>query len=145
MVPWAQAGDVFAGGHPEPDGWLVTQRVLHHQMASGATCLSALGADGNGTLGRPANGSKGCGAVMRAAPLGFFYQRAAGTWDAACDIAAITHGHPDGIHPAGVLAVIIRLLADGRPLAGAISGFKGRSELAVTGHGKIRACRHGAQ
>ncbi len=70
----------------------------------------------------PANDSKGCGAVMRAAPVGFFCRTAAQAWDTACEIAAITHGHQDGIHPAGVLAVIVRLLADGQPLGVALAG-----------------------
>ena len=54
---------------------------------------------------------------MRTAPVGFCYATVSQTWDAACDMAAITHGHPDGIHPAGVLAVTVRLLADGEQLA----------------------------
>lgn len=119
-VAWAQAGAEFAAHSSEPDGWLVQQPILHHRMAPGNTCLSALRSGGNGTISQPANDSKGCGAVMRAAPVGFFYDTATEAWDAACDIAAITHGHPDGIEPAGVLAVTIRLLADGQPLAAAL-------------------------
>jgi len=119
-VPWAQAGAPFAADGSEPDGWLVSQPVLHRRMAPGTTCLSALKAGGTGTVSAPANNSKGCGAVMRAAPVGFFYPGPAETWEGACEIAAITHGHPDGIYPAGVLAVAVRLLADGRPLADAV-------------------------
>ena len=116
-VPWPQAGAEFAVGHPRPDGWLASEPLLHRQMAPGNTCLSELHAGGSGTISRPANDSKGCGAVMRTAPVGFCYPTLSETWDAACDIAAITHGHPDGIHPAGVLAVTIRLLADSEQLA----------------------------
>lgn len=119
-ILWAQAGGEFAGSIPEPDGWLVRQKELHHQMAPGNTCLSALRAGGTGTVNEPANGSKGCGAVMRAAPIGFFFATADDVWDVACQMAAITHGHPDGIYPAGVLAITIRLIADGQPLADAI-------------------------
>jgi ADP-ribosylglycohydrolase len=119
-VPWAQAGAQFAESEPEPDGWLVRQQLLHRQMAPGNTCLSALRAGGTGTVTEPANDSKGCGAVMRAAPIGFFFATPGEAWDAACEIAAITHGHPDGIYPAGVLAVAIRLIADGQPLADAL-------------------------
>jgi ADP-ribosyl-[dinitrogen reductase] hydrolase len=119
-VAWAQVGAEFTAHSSEPDGWLVQQPVLHRLMAPGNTCLSALRSGGNGTISQPANDSKGCGAVMRTAPVGFFYNTAAETWDAACDIAAITHGHPDGIQPAGVLAVTIRLIADGQPLAAAL-------------------------
>lgn len=119
-VAWAQAGAEFAGDSTAPDGWLVEQPVLHHKMAPGNTCLSALHSGARGTVSEPANDSKGCGAVMRAAPVGFFYRSASETWEAACEIAAITHGHPDGIQPAGVLAVTIRLLCDGQPLASAL-------------------------
>jgi ADP-ribosyl-[dinitrogen reductase] hydrolase len=58
---------------------------------------------------------------MRAAPAGFFCGSPARAWDTGCEIAAITHGHPDGIHPAGVLAAAIRMLADGYQLATALS------------------------
>ena len=119
-VPWPQAGEEFAAAHPCPDGWLVSQPSLHRRMAPGSTCLSALRAGGGGTVDSPANDSKGCGAVMRAAPVGFFFDSAAEVWGTACEIAAITHGHADGIHSAGVLAVAIRLVADGRQLASAI-------------------------
>ena len=98
-VPWRQAGAEFAADNPRPDGCLASQPLLHHRMAPGSTCLSALRAGGSGTISRPANNSKGCGAVMRTAPVGFCYPTVSQTWDAACDMAAITHGHPDGIHP----------------------------------------------
>jgi ADP-ribosylglycohydrolase len=116
-VPQAGADPSDRG---EPDGWLVRQQILGRRMAPGNTCLSALASGGKGTLAEPVNDSKGCGAVMRAAPVGFFAESAAQAWAESCDIAAITHGHPDGIHPAGVLAVVVRLLADGRDLADAI-------------------------
>jgi len=119
-TPWAQAGAQFAASNPEPDGWLVRQKELHRRMAPGNTCLSALRAGGTGTVTEPDNSSKGCGAVMRAAPIGFFFESPGDAWDAACKIAAITHGHPDGIYPAGVLAVTIRLIADGQPLPDAV-------------------------
>jgi hypothetical protein len=97
-VAWAEAGAEFAAHSSAPDCWLVQQAVLHHRMAPDNTCLSALRSGGNGTISQPANGSN-------------FYDTAAETWDAACDIAAITYGHSDGIQPAGVLAVTIKLLA----------------------------------
>jgi ADP-ribosylglycohydrolase len=118
-VPWAQAGAEFAGPGG-PDGWLVGRPVLHRRMAPGSTCLASLADGGHGTVGEPANNSRGCGAVMRAAPVGFFCGTAAEAWGTGCEIAAITHGHPDGIYPAGILAATVRLLADGLPLASAL-------------------------
>lgn len=43
---------------------------------------------------------------MRAAPIGFFFATPGEAWDMTYRIAAITHGHPDGIYPAGVVAGI---------------------------------------
>lgn len=120
-VGWAHAGAEFAAGRTEPDGWLVREPVLHRRMAPGNTCLAALHAGGRGTVARPVNDSKGCGAVMRAGPAGFFCRTARQSWDTGCEIAAITHGHRDGIHPAGVAAVAVRLLADGVPLPAALA------------------------
>ena len=53
-----------------PAGWLALQPALRAQRAPGITCLSALRAGGHGTIDTPINDSKGCGAAMRAAPLG---------------------------------------------------------------------------
>jgi ADP-ribosylglycohydrolase/protein-tyrosine phosphatase len=87
----------------------------------GGTCLSALRKGGTGTIETPINDSKGCGGVMRVAPLGVM-----GTlspeecfWLAA-RAAALTHGHPSGYWSAGVLAAVVRRIFDGDPLRGAI-------------------------
>ena len=48
---------------PAGGGWLLDQRVLHHQRAPGRTCLSALYEGGRGTADEPLNNSKGCGGV----------------------------------------------------------------------------------
>jgi hypothetical protein len=57
-------------GTDEP-GWLFQQRQLHSRRAPGNTCLSALRA--MNSLGEQArNDSKGCGGVMRVAPVGLF-------------------------------------------------------------------------
>jgi ADP-ribosylglycohydrolase len=60
-------------GTDEP-GWLFEQRPLHSRRAPGNTCLAALRA--MNYLGEPArNDSKGCGGVMRVAPVGLFAWR----------------------------------------------------------------------
>jgi ADP-ribosylglycohydrolase len=99
------------------DGWLVEVKGLHVRRAPGATCLSALRAGGHGERGEPANDSKGCGGVMRVAPVGL----AMGdfSFSAACEIAAITHGHPTGQLAAGYLAEVIAGIVDGLDLRGA--------------------------
>lgn len=91
---------------------------LFSQRAPGGTCLGALLSGRMGSLREPANYSKGCGGVMRVAPVGFVgafgrrYDDApedAALWQAA-KIAAITHGHPMGYMSAAMLAEMIRLI-----------------------------------
>ncbi len=56
---------------PLPSSWLTHIKELWSRRAPGNTCLSALSAL---QQGRPYNNdSKGCGAVMRIAPIGIFY------------------------------------------------------------------------
>ena len=51
-------------------GWLVNVPGLHARRAPRNTCLAALAAGGRGRPDHPVNGSKGCGGVMRVAPVG---------------------------------------------------------------------------
>jgi ADP-ribosylglycohydrolase len=53
----------------EENGWLIQQAGLHSQRAPGMTCLSAL-REYPGLPGIAGNDSKGCGGVMRVAPVG---------------------------------------------------------------------------
>lgn len=110
-------------------GWLFQQRALHSQRAPGNTCLSALQAMTE--LGEPArNDSKGCGGVMRVAPVGLFIWRLgqqAALEDAftlGTELAGLTHGHPTGRLTGGVLAVLILALIDGATLSEALTAAK---------------------
>ena len=110
-------------------GWLFQQPELHHRRAPGNTCLSALRA--MRAWGDPAeNDSKGCGGVMRVAPVGLFdwsireHHSAQDTFRLGCELAALTHGHPTGQLTAGVLAVLIRELTDGASLSEALAVAK---------------------
>lgn len=88
---------------------------LWNRRAPGGTCLSALDSGECGTMDNPINHSKGCGGVMRAAPVGLLY----GTnkaFEMGCVVAAITHGHPSGYLSAGVLAHIIASIQEGNSL-----------------------------
>ena len=67
-------------------------------------------AGGDGTPERPINDSKGCGGVMRVAPVGLFANR---PFKLGCEVAAITHGHPSGYLAAGAFARMIAVLKDG--------------------------------
>jgi len=110
-------------------GWLFQQRELHACRAPGNTCLSAL--ESKRTLGEPAcNDSKGCGGVMRVAPVGLFMWRLRKhasprhTFRLGTDLAALTHGHPTGALTGGVLAVLIQALTDDASLPEALAVAK---------------------
>jgi ADP-ribosylglycohydrolase len=96
------------------DGWLVSVPELHARRAPGNTCLSALAAGGVGTPESPAKDSKGCGTVMRIAPVGLALPDTA--FRTGCELAAITHGHPTGWLAAGYLAQLVAELAAGKDL-----------------------------
>lgn len=93
--------------------WLCDVPNLYAQRAPGNTCLSALSEAAHAGhvddyIANPKNDSKGCGGVMRVAPLALNYQMAIDTLDMeAAQIAAITHGHSLGYMPAAVLCHII--------------------------------------
>lgn len=112
-------------------GWLIDQKALFSRRAPGRTCIDALRSGIK--IGQPAqNDSKGCGGVMRVAPIGMLFhaltesspsarseslQRA---FDLGCDAAALTHGHPTGFLTAGVLAALVFELFGGTDLPAAI-------------------------
>lgn len=103
---------------------LLGHQALHSRRAPGNTCLSALLAMTDLTA-KARNDSKGCGGVMRVAPVGLFAWRLqlspAQCFDLAADCAALTHGHPTGFLTAGVLAVLIQQLLSGFSLRDALS------------------------
>lgn len=111
------------------NGWLWDIRELHQARAPGNTCLLALKTKSQfGALAT--NDSKGCGGVMRVAPVGMYMwhlkDEDAGlrTFDLAADLAALTHGHPSGQWSAGVFAVLVMLALDGVPLRDALPEAK---------------------
>jgi ADP-ribosyl-[dinitrogen reductase] hydrolase len=114
------------------DGYLISIDELYARRAPGNSCLSALESDRMGTISEPINNSKGCGGVMRMAPVGLFIEspavytqfdegiRMEQAFKIGCELAAITHGHPTGYLAAGVLSVIISRIIDGDALDEAI-------------------------
>lgn len=97
--------------------WLVNVPELFRRRAPGSTCLSALQSEEFGSLEKPINNSKGCGGVMRVAPIGlYFCDRQRVTLEQSdrigAEAAAITHGHPLGWLSAAALVHIIRRLAE---------------------------------
>ncbi len=101
--------------------WLSDVPELYARRAPGNTCLSGIEArkgryipDQN-YISNPVNSSKGCGGIMRIAPVGLAYDGIdIKTIDMeAAQIAAITHGHSLGYMPAAVLAHIINRIVFG--------------------------------
>lgn len=112
-----QGGWMDVRADAETDGWLITQPVMQQRRAPGNTCLSALKTGGNGSVSNPINDSKGCGGVMRVAPIGLVDLD---HFTIARDAAALTHTHPSGYLAAGALAVMIAQLSAGDPMSEAI-------------------------
>ncbi|RIK07256.1 MAG: ADP-ribosylglycohydrolase [Acidobacteria bacterium] len=103
-----------------PSGWLVTQEILHSRRAPGNTCIAALRSRRERSIERTINDSKGCGAVMRAAPAGIIGTTPGEAFDFGILSGAITHGNPSGYLPAGVLASIVFQVVRGATLEEAI-------------------------
>ena len=96
-------------------GWLIKEKQLFSSRAPGMTCLSALEEN---TL-HAQNNSKGCGTVMRLAPVGLFLDPES-AYQYGCEFSAITHGHPTGITAGGAFAMLISYLRYGKSLAAAL-------------------------
>ena len=91
--------------------WLGNIPELYSPRAPGNTCLAALRSGETGSVEKPINNSKGCGGVMRVAPIGlYFNERKMDVRDICrfgAETAALTHGHPHGWMPAATLVQII--------------------------------------
>jgi ADP-ribosylglycohydrolase len=95
-------------------GWLARDRTMRVRRAPGLTCLAALEAGGHRTPEAPANDRKGCGGVMRVAPLAFLPDLdLAQAFDRGARAAAITHGHPTGYLASGALVALLGLIRGG--------------------------------
>jgi ADP-ribosylglycohydrolase len=107
-----------------PDGGLIKRKDLWSRRAPGNTCLAALAAAT--ALGGPAtNNSKGCGTVMRVAPVGLTCSARTPegrlpAFDFGIEISKLTHGHPTGYLAGGYFAHLIALLMTGRDLRRAV-------------------------
>ncbi len=98
--------------------WLESQHEAGEQRAPGRTCVTALASRRLGTIDQPLNDSKGCGGVMRVAPIGLAFP-ADLAFHHAVAAAAITHGHPSGYLSAGVLAEIVSRVTEGADITSA--------------------------
>lgn len=101
------------------DCWLSDVSELNHRRAPGNTCMSSLDDIYRGK--DPMNNSKGCGGVMRVAPIPLYaaVQNRMSIEEAdllAAEAAEITHQHPLGYISAALMShVIYRLALDVEP------------------------------
>ena len=94
---FTQAGTVGRAGDDRVS-WLLDIPQLRSRRAPGNTCMAALASGRTGSVRMPINQSKGCGGVMRVAPLGLHYQMRNRDWLdlEGAEVAAVTHGHSLG-------------------------------------------------
>ncbi len=117
--------------------WISDVPELNHRRAPGNTCMTALDLIFRGK--EPMNNSKGCGGVMRIAPIPLYaavHDRMS-IEDAdhlAADAAEITHQHPLGYISAALMShVIYRLATDESPSRESFEGYinEGLDEMNV--------------
>lgn len=96
--------------------WLNNLPELNARRAPGNTCMSALhgGLYRLGSIDEPINLSKGCGGVMRVAPIGLMDETPGMSLDQidllGAQATALTHGHELGYIPSAMLVHIVHLL-----------------------------------
>jgi len=101
-------------GCPYNDCWIASLPELNVRRAPGSTCMTALYAIYRGQVAQ--NDSKGCGGVMRVAPIPLYaaVEGRMGIEEAdrlSGDAAELTHKHPLGYIPAALMAHVIYQLA----------------------------------
>lgn len=122
----------------ETQSWLRDVPEMNALRAPGTTCLNALETGRMGTIEEPINDRKGCGGVMRVAPIGLL---ALDPFRLGCEAAAITHGHPSGYLSAGVLSLVISRLLHGESLLEAVEHAIYIELVKHTGHEEtLAAC-----
>ncbi len=100
------------------NGWLITIEALRSRRGPGISCISAL--TSVTSPGMPVSDDrKGCGTVMRVAPIGLLYDDDL-AYRIGKETSALTHGHPTASIAAGALCVIISQLRKEVPLNQAV-------------------------
>lgn len=111
----------FSQDQPKNSGWLMRESDLYQRRAPGTTCLVSLRGKKPGSILQPINNSKGCGAIMRMAPVGLMYfGQTEEAFKIGSDLSALTHGHPSGYLSGGFFAALIADLAVGLDLNTAV-------------------------
>lgn len=104
-------------------GWLANISNLYSRRAPGNTCLGSLINGIPGSIENPQNKSKGCGGVMRVAPVGLmYYKNPELAFEIGAQCAALTHGSADAYLPAGIHSSIIAQVIQGKTIEEAVDG-----------------------
>lgn len=90
--------------------WIKEIPELNIERAPGNTCISSLSSGKMGTIDEPINNSKGCGGIMRVAPVGLYAKDPMAAGEVGAKSSAITHGHPLGILPCYILAGMLNMI-----------------------------------
>ena len=90
--------------------WIKEIPELNIERSPGNTCLSSLSSGKMGTIEEPINNSKGCGGIMRVAPIGLYAKDSKTAGIIGAESSAITHGHPLGILPCYILASMLNMI-----------------------------------
>ena len=114
-MDWLQTQESKIPDMDEPrESWLMNEPRLYNRRAPGLTCLSALRCSQFGRIENPINDSKGCGGIMRVAPIGLYFTGSGTPIEQidrlGAEAAALTHGHELGWLSAAVLVHIIHEL-----------------------------------
>lgn len=95
--------------------WLNNIPEMNHSREPGRTCISYLLENRLGSTSNPQNNSKGCGGIMRVAPIGLYFEDNRYTIKdidmIGAEAAALTHGHELGYIPAAMFVHMIYLLS----------------------------------
>jgi ADP-ribosylglycohydrolase len=107
-------------------GEILDWEDLFARRGTGETSMTALaGSIKNkyGTLKNRVNNSKGCGSVMRVAPIGlYFWKNNEMAFRIGMESGALTHGHMDAILSAGYYAAFVANIIAGLDLVAAAAG-----------------------
>lgn len=112
---WLKTQEITSACDKSEISWLNNIPEMHRSRAPGNTCIYALSENALGSVASPKNNSKGCGGIMRVAPIGLYFEDKGYTPNEidmiGAEAAALTHGHELGYIPAAMLVHIIHILS----------------------------------
>ena len=106
----------FSGVPKNNENKLLRFQELYYRRAPGMTCLSALSSKVKGTINNNINNSKGCGTVMRTAPISFLNTSLDNIFSLGAMQGALTHGHKEGYLSSGFFSVLLKEIINKKPI-----------------------------